>query len=281
MKVAISSLFRDEARYLKEFIEFHKIVGVSKFYLTNNCSLDNYMEVLQPYIDDGTVSLNIDPDKSYEIMNIQNRSYEWACSQAIKDGFSWVALINMDEFLYPIQKDTLQEVLEDFEDNVGQISVNWQMFGHSNKALAPGELQTEHLTLTQDTDLENRHVKSIVRPEAVKSFTNAHYTFLHDNYISVNTHKQPREISGPPWPDWDLDKEYHIGPFDLPVRKDVMILNHYTMRDLSFSDQKCGWYRKFGYAEDYIQWLRNRANDVENTVIHKYLPELKERMNGL
>ena len=57
MKISIISQFRDEAKYLKEWIEFHLLVGVDDFYLTNHLSVDNYLEVLQPYIDKGIVKI--------------------------------------------------------------------------------------------------------------------------------------------------------------------------------------------------------------------------------
>ena len=56
-KVAICAIFKNEALYLKEWIEYHKIVGVEHFYLYNNNSEDNYEAILAPYIQDGTVTL--------------------------------------------------------------------------------------------------------------------------------------------------------------------------------------------------------------------------------
>ena len=43
MKVtlAIAAIFRDEAPYLKEWIEFHRAVGVERFYLFDNLSTDH------------------------------------------------------------------------------------------------------------------------------------------------------------------------------------------------------------------------------------------------
>lgn len=286
MKIAITCMFRDEARYLKEWIEFHLLVGVDKFYLSNNLSEDNYLEVLEPYISRGIVTLNQVTDnraltEGGMIMHVQNEAFTWAVLKAREDGIDWLGLLNADEFWYPVKEANLQAILATFGPEVGQVCVNWQMFGHSFKSLEPGELLIEHLTLTQGTDLENRHVKTIVRPGAVMRCVNAHYVDLYEGYISMNSHHQVRSIEypWPAWPDPDSGEEYHVGPFDLPVRKDIMILNHYTMRDLNFCEQKCQWYRGFGYDEPFIQWCKDRANDVENTVIHRFLPGLKERMN--
>ena len=56
-KVSICAIFKNEGPYLKEWIEFNHIVGVEHFYLYNNNSEDDYVSVLQPYIDSGLVTL--------------------------------------------------------------------------------------------------------------------------------------------------------------------------------------------------------------------------------
>lgn len=48
--VSICAIFKNEAKYLKEWIDYHLIVGVDHFYLYNNYSDDNYEKVLKPYI---------------------------------------------------------------------------------------------------------------------------------------------------------------------------------------------------------------------------------------
>ena len=55
--LSICTVFKDEAPYLKEWIEYHKLLGVEHFRLYNNDSIDNYQEVLRPYIEKGEVTL--------------------------------------------------------------------------------------------------------------------------------------------------------------------------------------------------------------------------------
>jgi hypothetical protein len=47
----------DEAPFLREWIEFHRIVGVDKFYFYSNDSKDKYKTVLKPYIASGVATL--------------------------------------------------------------------------------------------------------------------------------------------------------------------------------------------------------------------------------
>src|SRR5271167_2905681 len=75
-------IFRDEAPCLKEWIEFHVLLGVEHFYLYNNLSQDNYKEVLQPYVNSGIVELIEWNQESHNVG-------EWDAIQvaAYNDGF--------------------------------------------------------------------------------------------------------------------------------------------------------------------------------------------------
>src|SRR5919108_3802620 len=51
--LAACAIYRDEAPYLSEWIEFHRLVGFERFYLYDNLSSDHHREVLAPYVDEG------------------------------------------------------------------------------------------------------------------------------------------------------------------------------------------------------------------------------------
>src|SRR5207248_10986601 len=55
--LAICAIFKNEAPYLREWIEFHRLVGVSHFYLYRNGSTDDWEPVLRPYIGDGIATI--------------------------------------------------------------------------------------------------------------------------------------------------------------------------------------------------------------------------------
>jgi GT2 family glycosyltransferase len=47
----------DEARDLREWIEFHRLQGVERFYLYDNGSTDDTEEVVRPYVEEGIAEL--------------------------------------------------------------------------------------------------------------------------------------------------------------------------------------------------------------------------------
>ena len=72
-KFAICSMFKNEAKFLKEWIEFHRLIGAEHFYLYNNESTDNYLEVLKPYIDKNIVELiDWESTEEHAIFGIDN-----------------------------------------------------------------------------------------------------------------------------------------------------------------------------------------------------------------
>ena len=54
-EMAVVCISKNEGPYIREWIEFHRIVGISKFYFYDNESDDDTSDVLAPYIADGIV----------------------------------------------------------------------------------------------------------------------------------------------------------------------------------------------------------------------------------
>ena len=50
-KLSVGALFKNEASILKEWIEHYLHHGVEHFYLINDNSTDNFLDVLQPYVE--------------------------------------------------------------------------------------------------------------------------------------------------------------------------------------------------------------------------------------
>lgn len=69
--ISICAIFRDEADYLREWIEYHRLAGIEHFYLYNNFSKDNYLEILEPYLEKDIVTLT-----QWEIPRGQMAAYE-------------------------------------------------------------------------------------------------------------------------------------------------------------------------------------------------------------
>lgn len=128
--VSVVCIIKNEAPYLKEWIEYHKLIGVEHFYVYDNESDDNTKEVLQPYIDSGIVTYIFFPGK-----NMQDAAYNHCCKH-FENETKWLAVLDLDEFIVLKQKRNLQEFLADFSD-CSQVSIHWVMYGSSGHVKAP------------------------------------------------------------------------------------------------------------------------------------------------
>lgn len=51
--VSIVAILKNEAPYIREWIQYHLLVGIQHFYLHDNESTDDVYSILKPFINDG------------------------------------------------------------------------------------------------------------------------------------------------------------------------------------------------------------------------------------
>jgi hypothetical protein len=133
--LSVCAIFRDEKRYLAEWLEFHRLCGVEHFYLYDNESVDEPLEVLGPWIERGLVTY-----RPWAGVKVQTQAY-LHCARTYKADNRWIAFIDIDEFLYVADRRPIPELLGTLEDAPG-VGVNWVMFGTSGHETAPDPLVT-------------------------------------------------------------------------------------------------------------------------------------------
>ena len=260
-ELAIAAIFRDEARWLKEWLEYHLLTGVQHFYLYNNLSKDNYIDVLRPYIDRGDVEL-------IEWPYVSRRTYDDAQCDAYHDALSrarntvkWLAIIDVDEFLVPTKANELTSVLVSFESDstVGGLGVAWVCFGTSYVLKIPSDkLMIETLVLSgggidthESFPWDQGTFKSIVRPDRTESFENPHLA------------------------------SYKSGQFHVPVYHDLIQINHYWTKDEAFFKQvKLPRNALRGVPiETSLSWATAMNKEATMSVpIQRFVPSLRRRM---
>ena len=269
MTISLVTQFRDEAKYLKEWIEFHLLMGVDKFYMINHMSQDDPHSVLQPYIDRGIVILedvmeefvNYDKPGFYNEVNLVRNTIPRLDKLMKNADTDWVMFLNVDEFLYPKYKNTIKEELIDYPDNIGQVSVNWLLMGNSGYELKDGELLTEKLTKCTTTDDNLRHVKSIVRKDAYSFIRSVHWCEIKSNYKTCDGNGDVRNIT---------KEKYQTYK---PVY-DRLVINHYVLRDLNYTKEKLRTYKMWGREINEEEYT-NRYNEDTNLDIQRFIPKLK------
>ena len=120
--ISVCAIFKNEARFLKEWLMYYQVIGVDHVYLYNNNSDDNYQEVLQPFIESGYVTLTQWPGA-----HIQMEAYA-DCYNRFKAETTWLSFLDMDEFLCPLKEYDIKDFLKRYEGYPG-LMIYWQMFG--------------------------------------------------------------------------------------------------------------------------------------------------------
>jgi len=137
---SLCAIFKNEAPYFKEWIEYHRMLGVDHIYLYNNFSTDDYMDILSPYIEEGYVTLT---DWPYEMSQIP--AYEH-CYEHYRNETFWLMFLDLDEFICPIYKTNIKEWIKPFE-KYPSVLMYWLMFGTNGIVKAdPNKLVIEQYT---------------------------------------------------------------------------------------------------------------------------------------
>lgn len=278
-RLAICSLFQNEGTFLKEWVEFHLLVGVQHFYLYNNYSSDNFKEILEPYIKRGIVDLkdwNFSACGCEAQMNCFNDVLKQTTGKV-----EWMAFLDLDEFLYPVNCDNLCAFLDDYK-SCAAVCVNWFMFGTSDvKKIENNQLMIEQLIRRDPKG--NKHIKTIARPECISHFTSPHFAAFKPNFFQVNP-----------------DKIKFNGPFSPYISSDKIRINHYWTRDIHYLNtvklpraeflktnfmvtDNDSWYipKEKARSMSPSEWtltISNYMNTEEDKTILKYIDNLRKQM---
>jgi hypothetical protein len=263
-KISLCTIFRNEGSYLKEWIEYHKIIGVEHFYLYNNFSIDDYREVLQPYIKDGFVTL-ID----WIIPQGQMSAYS-DCVSKYSAETQWIGFIDLDEFVVPNKFDNIYQFLSKFEKNRPIVIIYWKYFGSS------GKIQRDlNGLVTEDFIVAWSKYGAIG-----KCFYNTNYDYapeLKENQFMHNRWGKFKNIKLPPVNLLDKICIWGLDPVDT---EDFSIqVNHYVIKTynefLEKKSKRGGGIHKIGFHDNDYFFHHDSYSQSIDYHIYKYLIKLK------
>jgi hypothetical protein len=269
-RIVVCAVFQNEAFFLHEWLEYHRLLGVEHFYLYNNLSDDAYAEILEPYCAAGLVDLFEWPVETHNqqeyLDQLQLPVYNDAMQLASTTA-EWAAFIDLDEFIVPKGDQDLYTLLQSYS-TYGGLSINWQLFGTAGLEELPTKaLITESLLWKAPIEEPiNRIVKLIVQPDRVQEVRDPHYFEFKDGYYAVDTNGNR------------LEKQ-QVGQ---PVVIDKVQLNHYWCGVRQwFIHNKVPRRAKWGIVmlPEEIEEIVARFNVVVDDAILRFTPELKMCMD--
>lgn len=125
-EVSICAIFKNEALYLKDWIDYHLNRGVDHFYLYNIGSTDYYEKVLKSYIKNNIVTLVNWPEAlPYKddhalkwALSTQIPAYENAANFLARDETQWLVFLDINEFLM-LPEENIKEKLNQYSEYPG------------------------------------------------------------------------------------------------------------------------------------------------------------------
>lgn len=237
--LAACMMFRNEADYLQEWLEFHDRVGFEHFYLYDNRSVDDwYARIPKRLLDANRVTIVSVPLDKSQVLAFNH------CVRAVRGRVKWLALLDADEFLYPTQEgESLAGILSEFSASPA-VAINWQMFGTNGHILRPQGGVLENYKACAASG--NQHVKIIVQPELTVRIVTPHDARYVNGLSAVNEKGVPVRgaFSNPPSLErlrinhyWTKSvEEYFLRKLN---RGDAVGLRDRSARDLVENDKRC------------------------------------------
>jgi hypothetical protein len=208
--IAVCAIFKDEAPFLAEWVAYHRLIGVDHFFLYDNGSSDDGALLLRNgrFSDCVTVvPISARPGQDLAYQHFQGHFMK---------SWDWAAFIDLDEFIHPLDADSVKPLLERYA-NFSGVLLHQLNFGADGHLRRPTGLVIDNYTHRLSTnDWVHHHVKSLVRTADFVEALSVHVFRTRGAVCNARGEETP----------------------NLPVQDnlchDVMCLNHYYTK--SFED---------------------------------------------
>lgn len=231
--LTVMAIFKNESHILEEWIEHYIKEGVEHFYLINNGSTDNFMDILNKYTD--RITYYDLPER-----HVQEKHY---CSllPKIKQESEWLLVCDLDEFVFA--KDNykqIADIIKEFEQSgTTQIYLPWKMFSSNKHIEQPKSVIQGFTDRKHYKNWEHRSKKYIVKIDYLQKLTIHHCQISKG--ISVDPCNQSPKMHG---------ERLYINEDELSKHK--LHLNHYPIQSLN-------WFTKVKMTRGCVKWPQNEV----------------------
>jgi hypothetical protein len=260
--VAIAAIFKNENLYIREWLEFHILVGVDHFYLYDNDGGDEAAQILKPYEEQGYVTrhpwIHLDGTKydratPFKQRNKNHQAFGHA-AKTYRADFRWLMKIDIDEFLFPLDGDRIPPLLERYDrSKIKGLRIPRINFGDCGHETRPagllGEAYTKHEAEYSD-----------------------HKDLANSLFLSSNDRTNSAHAWGYKW--WRFGRL--VGEDEI----DQMRVNHYYTKSL---EEWLGRQNTSGgrpMTEEGFAMKNEGRNAVSDDSMLRFIPAIKDALNG-
>ncbi len=240
--LAVCAIAKNEGPYFSEWIEWHRRLGVEKFYIYDNESTDGTKEILKPFIRSGIVEYRYWPGRRQQLPAYDD------CLERHRLSARWIAFIDLDEFIVPVKDGSIPEFLQRFE-NVPAVEINWLIYGSGGaKTKTAGTMMERFKRHSVPSHYLNRHVKSIVNPRRVFTMIGCHEAARISGHATDSHGERIR-------------KNFR----DREPQQDVIRINHYAVKSYEEFLGKQARGRARGNGSRTLEYFKQYdLNDIED-----------------
>lgn len=166
--LAIALVVRNEERHIGEWARFHRLAGVRHVIAYDDGSTDGTVDRLRGQL--GPDRFTVIPwrqrltDRSLG-RPIHNQVLAYAHAAANFGGaYRWLACIDADEFLVPVQASSIDAALAHLGDEVVNVSLPWHMFGRCGHQLPPAGGVVANFRQRAQRPMRGANFKCLVDP---------------------------------------------------------------------------------------------------------------------
>ncbi len=268
MRLAVCTIQRDRAPWLKEWFAFHSLFGVEKFFFFAHKCTDNTLEVVAELKKSFDISAFSLPD---DLPTPQLHAYQYAYEN-FNHTFDWMAFVDGDEFLFPTVGNDIRSILAQYDyEKLSALAVHWVCFGSNGHLQEPQGLITENFRTRPPLDFkDNAHIKSIVRGRQGSAFRTLSTAHLFQTIFGTYDEKLRLVTSG---------KSVHA-----PSHEHLR-MNHYCCQSYSYFQQ---FKKNSGAADSNPHLIRPDSwwdyydrNDELDTSLVQLMPRLKQKIDSI
>src|SRR5262245_49617239 len=221
--LAIAAPVRGEARYIVEWIAYHRALGIRLFILADHGGIDDTSRILHE-LHDRKIIWRLDwlDRKASQMAQMAFNGLALNLAARFADG---LFLIDVDEFLRPqAATDAIPDIAVRWlsDPGIGAVMLNWAIYGSSGR-VEPGEglVIERFIRRAPQQHSANCIGKTFVRLAACQGPDNPHAVTLRDGYRYVDTRGQ--NIA------WDTTKGFEVG-ITRSAMWDVLRLDHFIIK---------------------------------------------------
>lgn len=262
-RLAICAIFKNEGPYILEWIAFHKCIGFDHFFLYDNDSEDNGVELIKESTFSNIVTIINWPERPGQKLAYRHFIQNFA------HAIDWVAFIDLDEFILPLKNKSIRELLPRYKE-FSAVLINWRNFGPNDfEFRANGLVIENYLRRLADGFQVNLHIKTLAKAK---------------DLLDIGPNPHTFEVKGDCCD--PLGRKIEMQAIQPSGCFEDIVINHY------FTKSREDWNNKLKrkkadlpddspaqYENSIFDFFKENS-DVLDTLIKKFVPKIKNQLSN-